>query len=120
MLAPSGSYVNTVNNMIDFTQNAGFNLRSRRRAELRFKWFGRLSIMVSLTFLLWMLVTIVTGGIGSARLVQIAVPVDLSAESVDPVNIRDASFGKIVKSGLRDFFPNVSSQKDKKKPVWSG
>ncbi len=101
--------------MIDFTHHAGFDLGSRHRAETRFQWTGRLAILISLAFLAWMVVTILIGAAGATRLVQIAVPVDLSAENVDPADIAGASFGSILKQGLRSQFPAVESRADKKK-----
>jgi len=101
--------------MIDLTNQSGFNLASRHRSEKRFQWTGGLAILLSLAFLAWLIVTIAIGASGAARLVQIAVPVDLTSENVDPGNIAGASFGKIVKNGLRDQFPEVKKRADKKK-----
>lgn len=101
--------------MINFTQKAGFNLAARHRAETRFQWTGRLAILTSLVFLAWMVGTILYGALGAGRLVQILVPADLSVENVDPADIAGASYGAIIKSALREQFPDVSSRKDKKK-----
>ncbi len=101
--------------MIDFSKSAGFDLAARHRAETRFRWVGRIAILISLGFLAWLLVTVFAGGIGTVRQVEIAVSVDLGADNVDPSDIRDASFGKLVKSGLRGMFPTVKKRKDKKK-----
>ncbi len=101
--------------MIDFTRNSGFNLRQRHRAETRFQWSGRLAIFVSLAFLAWMLVTVLLDASGATRRVEIAIAVDLSAENVDPQDIKNARFGTIVKKSLRERFPDVSKRKDKKK-----
>lgn len=99
--------------MINFTKNAGFGLAGRHRAEQRFQWGGRLAILTSLGFLAIMVGTILSDGVGVIRQTQIAVTVDLSV--VDPADIGDASFGKILKTGLRDQFPDVTKRKEKKK-----
>ena len=101
--------------MIDFTQNAGFGLRRRKRAETRFQWAGRGAILISLAFLVIMFVSIIRDGSGVIWQSQVAITVDLGPEDIDPDDIGDASFGSIVKKGLRDMFPEVESRKDKKR-----
>lgn len=101
--------------MIDFTQNAGFGLRRRQRAEKRFQWAGRGAIMISLAFLVIMFVSIIRDGSGVIWQSKVAITVDLGPEQVDPDDIGDASFGSIVKQGLRDMFPEVEGRKDKKR-----
>ena len=101
--------------MIDLTKGVGLNLHQRSNAEIRFQSLGIISILVSLGFLAWLLITIFAGSLGAAKHVEINIPVNLSADKVDPNNIRDASFGSIIKSGLRSRFPEVKNRKDKKK-----
>ena len=101
--------------MIDLTKTVGLNLHKRSRAEIRFQSLGIISILISLGFLAWLLITILAGSLGAAKHVEINVPVNLSADKVDPNNIKDASFGSIIKSGLRSRFPDVKNRKDKKK-----
>ncbi|MBL6854780.1 MAG: phosphate ABC transporter permease PstA [Rhodobacteraceae bacterium] len=101
--------------MIDLTKSVGLNLHKRSSAEIRFQSLGIISILISLGFLAWLLITIFAGSLGAAKHVEINIPVNLSANKVDPDNIRDASFGSIIKSGLRSRFPDVKNRKDKKK-----
>ena len=101
--------------MIDLTKTVGLNLHKRSRAEIRFQSLGIISILISLGFLAWLLITILAGSLGAAKHVEINIPVNLSADKVDPNNIKDASFGSIIKSGLRSRFPDVKNRKDKKK-----
>ena len=101
--------------MIDLTKSVGLNLHKRSSAEIRFQSLGIISILVSLGFLAWLLITIFAGSLGAAKHVEINIPVNLSADKVDPSNIEDASFGSIIKSGLRSRFPDVKNRKDKKK-----
>ena len=101
--------------MINLTKSVGLNLHKRSSAEIRFQSLGIISILVSLGFLAWLLITIFAGSLGAAKHVEINIPVNLSADKVDPNNIRDASFGSIIKSGLRSRFPDVKNRKDKKK-----
>ena len=101
--------------MIDLTKSVGLNLHKRSSAEIRFQSLGIISILVSLGFLAWLLITIFAGSLGAAKHVEINIPVNLSADKVDPNNIVDASFCSIIKSGLRSRFPDVKNRKDKKK-----
>ncbi len=101
--------------MINFTQDAGFGLRGRNRSEKRFQWAGRGAIAISLGFLVIMFFSIISNGLGALQQSQIAVTVDLSAEEVDPENIRDTSFNSLLKKSLRNAFPEVESRKDKKR-----
>ena len=101
--------------MIDLTKTVGLNLHKRSRAEIRFQSLGIISILISLGFLAWLLITIFAGSLGAAKHIEINIPVNLSADKVDPNNIKDASFGSIIKSGLRSRFPDVKNRKDKKK-----
>lgn len=101
--------------MINFTQDAGFGLRARNRSEKRFQWAGRGAIAISLGFLVIMFFSIISNGLGALQQSQIAVTLDLSAEEVDPENIRDTSFNSLLKKSLRNAFPEVESRKDKKR-----
>ncbi len=101
--------------MINLTKQAGFDLARRQRAEKRFQWAGRLAILTSLAFLVFMTGSILTDAAGVVRRTQIAVTVDLRSELVDPADIKSASFGAILKSGLRAQFPEVTTRRQKKK-----
>ncbi|MEO3415165.1 phosphate ABC transporter permease PstA [Roseovarius sp. CAU 1744] len=100
--------------MINFTQQAGFGLRRRQRAETRFQWAGRGAIIISLAFLVTLFASIISNGLGVVWQSQIAVTVDLGPDEVDPEDIGGASFNSIVKKGLRDAFPEVEKRSDKK------
>jgi len=100
--------------MIDFTKKAGFNLPKRHRAEKRFQWVGRSAIAISLLFLVFMIGTIATDATGVIHKTEIAVQVDLGAENIDPADPASASYQGIIRSGLRDMFPQASSRKEKR------
>ena len=101
--------------MINFTKQAGFDLPRRHRAEKRFQWAGRSAIAISLLFLVFMVGSIGMDATGVIRKTEIAISVDLSVENVDPSDHSSASYGRIVKSALREMFPDVSSRRDKKR-----
>lgn len=100
--------------MIDLTKKAGFGLSARHRAEQRFRWAGRSAIAISLMFLTIMIGSIALTASGTLRKSQIAVQVDLSAQNVDPADPASASYGRLIKSALRDMFPDVTSRRAKK------
>ena len=100
--------------MINLTKQAGFNLVRRHRAEQRFQWAGRLAILTSLAFLVFMTGSIFIDAAGVVRRTQIAVAVDLGPGAVDQADIKGASFGAILKSGLRAQFPEVTKRRQKK------
>lgn len=89
--------------------------KKRSAAESRFKWFGRIAIGLSLAFLVVMITSIVFKGKSAFTAYDIAIPVNLSAENVDPNDIEATSFDRLMKASLRDVFPDVSKRKEKKK-----
>jgi phosphate transport system permease protein len=101
--------------MIDFSKRAGFDLSRRHRAERRFQAGGLGAIVISLTFLVVMVGSILMDGAGVLRQTQIAVTLDLGPDAVDADNIDAARFGKILKSALRAQFPDAKKRKEKKK-----
>lgn len=91
------------------------HLVKRHRSESRFQWMGRLAIAASLSFLIFMVASIFWQGKSALQTSQVSLTVNLSAEMVDPDNIRAASFDRIIKIALRDRFPDATSRKEKKK-----
>tara|TARA_R110002096_G_C14651220_1_gene726482 strand:- start:2248 stop:3516 length:1269 start_codon:yes stop_codon:yes gene_type:complete len=91
------------------------HLVKRHRAETRFQWMGRLAIVMSLSFLIFMVGSIFWQGKSALQTSEIALTVNLSAEVIDPQDIRGASFDKIVKTALREQFSEASKRKEKKK-----
>ena len=105
---------NTQNSPSDLTKGQA-HLKRRHASELRFRWTGRLAIALSLAFLAFMVGSIFWQGKGAVSTTQIALTVNLDADAVDPADIGDASFGKIVKDGLKEAFPDVKKRKERKK-----
>lgn len=104
-----------MNNTINFSKSTSFNLPKRGRSEFRFQIIGIGAILLSLAFLSWLTITVIFGSMGAFKHVEIAVPVDLTSKNVDAGDVNSASFGSIMKSGLREQFPDVKKRKDKKK-----
>lgn len=91
------------------------HLVKRHRAEAGFQWMGRCAIALSLAFLVFMITSIFWQGKGALQTTEIALRVDLSADAIDPTDIRGTRFDKIIKTALRDTFPNATKRKEKKK-----
>ena len=104
-----------MSNTINFSKSTSFNLPKRGRSEFRFQIIGIGAILLSLAFLSWLTITVIFGSLGAFKHVEIAVSVDLTSKNVDADDVNSASFGSIMKSGLREQFPDVKKRKDKKK-----
>ncbi len=92
--------------MTEFLISANKPLRRRHASETRFKWMGRIAIAASLGFLVVMLVSILTLGIGAFSRTEIALAVDLGDG--------DASSKKIVRNALFTSFPEVTSRAERR------
>jgi len=92
----------------------------RHRAESRFKAYGMIAIAISLSFLLLMLGSIIARGTGAFQQTFVQVEVNLPEEKLDPDGtgdpevLRKARYGKLLKSALRDRFPEAKKRSEKK------
>ena len=96
--------------MTDLFTNADGHLRTRHRAEWRFRWLGRLAILFSIGFLAIMLVSITSLGKGALSRTEIQLTVDLGSATT----IEDVNFKKTVRNALFDTFPEVTARADKR------
>jgi phosphate transport system permease protein len=95
-------------------------LAKRKAAEKRFRFFGKLAIFMGMLFLVVLFVSIV--GKGYTAFIQTYVKLDvyIDPQEVDPQGNRDseaiskANYSGLVKSTLRNMFPEVNSRSDKK------
>lgn len=89
-------------------------LKGRKSAETRFQWYGRGAIFVSLLFLVVMVGSIITKGVGAFGTTNVTIEVDLGPDAVDPANPSDARFEKIVKDALKERFPDATKRADRR------
>ena len=89
--------------------------RSREHSEIRFRWFGKFAIGISLAFLFVMVGSILLKGKSALVSSDIAITIDLGPDNVDKKNINETRFDALMKKSLRQTFPNVKSRKEKKK-----
>jgi phosphate transport system permease protein len=95
-------------------------LRSRYAAERRFIWYGRGAIAVALGFLVLLVGSILIKGASVVTQTHIRLTVELPLETfskngvVTAESIGAANYVGLVKSSLRDLFPDVSGRRDKR------
>ena len=87
----------------------------RHRSESRFRLFGMFAILLSLSFLIVIVASIVLRGTSAFRTSFIQIEMDLPADKLDAANIQGERFGKRLKKALREKFPEAKSRKEKKK-----
>ncbi|HEY9163916.1 MAG TPA: phosphate ABC transporter permease PstA [Magnetovibrio sp.] len=98
--------------MTDRTSNSKLieaGLKRRYRAEKRFRLYGIAAVVAALTFLAIMLVAIGVRGAGAFQQTHVQLAVTFDAESVAENNWQG-----IVKTALREAFPDVTSRGDRK------
>lgn len=107
--------------MSDTTEIVKASLARRYRAERRFRFYGILAITVSLSFLAFLLVSIVFRSIPAFTQTSINLDVALDAktlgvsENPNDAELRKANYSGAIKKALRARFPDVKKRKDKKK-----
>ena len=96
------------------------NLKKRKAAETRFRWYGRLSISFGIACLLFLFTDIISKGVGAfvQTYVDIEVTFDqeelgLTALSTEQ-EIKAASFGSFFKKSLRKQYPEITDRKEKR------
>ena len=95
-------------------------LRRRHAAERRFRAYGVVAIALSIAFLLLLFTTIVSNAYTALVQTHILLKVDFDAERIDPHGTGDpevilaGDFGGVVKSTLRERFPDVEGRRDRR------
>ena len=96
------------------------SLKRRYAKEKRFKLFGLIAIIASLTFLAVLLITITLRGLPAFQQTFIKLEVILDAktlgvgENPDISALRKANYNGTIKNSLLEMFPDVTKRKDKK------
>lgn len=105
--SPSGN-----NGSIHTTEAARKRLVGRYRSEKLFKLVGLSAVLTAVGFLALMLSTIVSGGLPAFTYNYLTVPVDFSEVDRDDPGATD--YNLLIRNGLKELFPFVSSRKDRK------
>ncbi|MEM9256168.1 MAG: phosphate ABC transporter permease PstA [Pseudomonadota bacterium] len=96
------------------------SLKRRYAKERRFQWYGRIAVFSGFVFLFILLADIVGKGAPAFTQYFIEIPVHFDAETLgvgsdpDETELRRADYSAVIKSSLRDVFPEVSGRKDKR------
>lgn len=99
--------------------NAG--MAKRHAAEWRFRLYGKLAIAAAMLFLIFMFSSIIYKGHSAFVQTFIGLDITLNPEKLGLGNHPDkkalaaANYSGLVKSTLRDMFPDVTKRKDKRK-----
>jgi phosphate transport system permease protein len=95
-------------------------LAKRKASEMRFKIYGIVAIAAGLMFLAILFITIIGNAYTAFAQTQIKLDLYLDPQVIDPEGTRDidvlsgANYAAIVRSSLRDLFPDVSSRRDRR------
>jgi len=96
------------------------SLKKRYAREKRFRLFGVIAIISSLSFLAVLLITITAGGLPAFKQSFIQLDVTLDAQTLgvgdnpDISALRKANYNGAIKKSLQTLFPDVSKRKEKK------
>jgi phosphate transport system permease protein len=89
-------------------------LQKRYRAEKWFKRLGLSSILVSLGFVVFLFVTIISDGYSAFRQTYLELEVQFAENIFTSENLATADYPGLVKASLRTMFPEVTSRSGKK------
>ena len=96
------------------------SLKKRYAKERRFQWYGRLAVLTGFVFLFILLADIVTKGTPAFTQQYINVSVHFDAERLglgpgaSEEELRQANYLGVIKSSLREMFPDVSGRAEKR------
>ena len=97
------------------------SLTRRNRAETRFRWYGRIAILIGLMAVALLFIDIVSKGHGAFRATYINLDIRYDADLIGIDNLSDTeqlsagNWQALPKSALRERFPDVSGRRDKRR-----
>ncbi len=96
--------------------SVAFNKRLQRRyrAEQRFKWLGITAIFSALSFLAFLLITIVGDGSSAFRQTVIELEIFFDKDAFVQEDLQQANYQLLVKTALSERFPEVTGRQDKR------
>ena len=95
-------------------------LKKRHVKETRFQWYGRIAILISLSFLVFMFVAIVYRGAGAFQQTKLGLDIDFEQQLIDPAGTRDAkiianaNYKPLISNSLAEIFPDVTGRSEKR------
>ena len=109
-----------MSNSMDNLQKIKSSLKRRSRSESRFRWYGRVAIIIGLAAVLALFVDIISKGHGAFKATYIQVDIHYDGERIGVTSLADksqlmqANWDALIKSGLREKFSDVSGRRDKR------
>ena len=109
--------------MPDFslTLTTSDQLKKRHAKEARFQWYGRIAILISLSFLVFMFTAIIFRGAGAFQQTKIGLDIDFAQQLIDPTGTGDAeviaaaNYKPLITNSLAQTFPEVTTRNDKRR-----
>ena len=90
-------------------------LARRYRAERRFRFYGLAAIIISLCFLSFLFVDIISKGYSAFLQTYIKLDVHFSPDLIDRHNLPSANYQGLVRASIKQLFPDVRGRQDKRK-----
>lgn len=109
-----------MSNSMDNLQKIKSSLKRRSRSERRFRWYGRVAIIIGLAAVLALFVDIISKGHGAFKATYIQVDIHYDGDLLGVTSLADksqlmqANWDALVKSALREKFSDVSGRRDKR------
>ena len=106
---------------MDNLQKIQQSLTKRKRAESRFRWYGRIAIFIGLAAVMVLFTDIISKGHGAFQVSYIQLDVEYDQELIgvanmtDPAQLADGNWDAVPKAALRSKFTDVSGRRDKRK-----
>ena len=106
---------------MDNLQKIQQSLTKRKRAESRFRWYGRIAIFIGLAAVTVLFTDIISKGHGAFQVTYIQLEVEYDQELIgvanmtDPAQLADGNWDAVPKAALRAKFTDVSGRRDKRK-----
>ena len=106
--------------MPDLSLVTSDQLKKRHAKETRFQWYGRIAILISLSFLVFMFAAIIYRGAGAFQQTKIGLNINFQQQLIDPAGtgdaeiIANANFKPLITQSLEQVFPDATSRSDKR------
>ena len=97
-------------------QRVEASLRRRYRTERLFRFYGLLSVILGVSFLVVLFATIIGNGYSAFQQTYVKLDISFDAEFIDPEGSRDidvlatADYAQLVRNALRDLFPEATDR----------
>jgi phosphate transport system permease protein len=92
------------------------SLRRRYRKEWLFRFYGLISVLIGVSFLILLFATIIGDGYGAFRQAFVRLEIQFDAAVIDPEGTSDpdvlasADYGQLIKASLRTLFPEAEDR----------